>query len=154
MTRIRIDIHQTLCVLEPASMALALSHQAPSLPATVCLHPWHLSKTFKCLLISLSMWPAQPRQRRNDIWDEGEMGNASSPLPPLTVSLGFLSTYQDWYLVDLSFRNAWSNQIWKQCGRLGTWAISLWKWCTKKKLTKRGTALAYLCPLEMHCSGR
>jgi hypothetical protein len=60
VTAIGIDIHQTLHVLEPASMALPLSCQAPSFVATQCLHPWHLSETFKCLFVSLSGLPAQP----------------------------------------------------------------------------------------------
>lgn len=155
MTRIRNDIHPTLHVLEPASMALPLSHQAPSLLVTQCLCAWHLSETFKYLLISSSRLPAQPGQRKNDIWDEGEIGSAFLFLPPLAVSLGFLSTYRSLGPVALSFRNACSgNQVWKQCERERTWAHLLREWCVVRKLNKRGMAWGYLCPLETGCFGR
>lgn len=125
VTRIRVDIHQTLCVLEPALMARPLSCQAPSLLATLHLHPWHLSETFKCLLISLSTWPAQPRQRRNDIWDEGGVGSAS---PAASSSCQFGFSLHIWRLRQLPCHLEMHGGVTRfenSVGRRRTWAVSL-----------------------------
>lgn len=119
-------------------MALPLSRQAPSLLASQCLRPWHLSETFKCLLVSSSGLPGQPGQGRDDIWDERGMGRASLFLPPPTVSLGFLSAYQSLDPAALSFKNACSgNQVGKQRWGERTWACLLWEWCIVRKLNKQ-----------------